>query len=287
MTGYALEMIREYPVGPDDLSAAIGAGSLFVARGAMPSSMVVEFHEGGRFMFERPDGGRVSGVFTRVVPGELVEIRWAGMTATMHFEPTAVGGRVSLHHVDIPTPEQRDAYEHGWRDALRHLVLPPLFPEERSATGDERQVLSAFLAYQRSVMAGKLNGLSEADARRRIVPSDTTPIALVRHVGFVEREWFAGYLDGQAIAVRPEDRDGWWVPADATVASVIADYASACAESDRIAALLPLDHHVAHPRLGRVSLRWIYTHLIEETARHAGHLDILRELIDGVTGVDV
>ena len=71
------------------------------------------------------------------------------------------------------------------------------------------------------------------------------------------------------------------------MASVIADYAAACAESDRIAALLPLDHHVAHPRLGRVSLRWIYTHLIEETARHAGHLDILRELIDGVTGVDV
>ena len=49
-------------------------------------------------------------------------------------------------------------------------------------------------------MAGKLNGLSEADARRRIVASDTTPIALVRHVGFVEREWFAGYLGGQAIA---------------------------------------------------------------------------------------
>ena len=100
MTGYALEMTREYPVGPDDLSAAIGAGSLFVARGAMPSSMVAEFHDGGRFTFERPDGGRVSGVFTRVVPGELVEIRWAGMTATMHFEPTAVGGRL------VPTPHR-------------------------------------------------------------------------------------------------------------------------------------------------------------------------------------
>jgi hypothetical protein len=286
MTGYVLEMTWEYPVGPDDLSAAIGTGSLFIARGAMPSSIVAEFHEGGQFTFERPDGGRVSGVFTRVVPGELVEIRWAGMTATMRFEPTEVGSRLVLHHSEIATPELRDAYEQGWRDGLRRLVLPPLFPEERSATGDERQVLSAFLAYQRTVMAGKLNGLSEADARRRIVPSDTTPIALVRHVTFVEREWFAGYLGGEPIAARPEDRDGWLVPADATVASVIADYAAACAESDRIAALLPLDHHVAHPRLGRVSLRWIYTHLIEETARHAGHLDILRELIDGVTGVD-
>jgi hypothetical protein len=287
MTGYVLEMTREYPVGPDDLCAAIGAGSLFIARGAMPSSIVAEFHDGGRFTFVRSDGGRVSGVFTRVVPGELVEITWAGMTATMRFEATAVGGRISLRHTGIPTPDLRVAYEQGWHDGLRRLVLPPLFPEERSATGDERQVLSAFLAYQRSVMTGKLNGLSEADARRRIVASDTTPIALVRHVGFVEREWFAGYLGGQPIVARPEDRDGWLVPADATVASVIADYAAACAESDRIAASLPLDHHVAHPRLGRVSLRWIYTHLIEETARHAGHLDILRELIDGVTGVDV
>jgi uncharacterized protein YndB with AHSA1/START domain len=287
MNNYAVEMAREYPVSPDDLFAAVGAGSLFIARGAMPSSIVAEFHEGGRFTFERPDGGRVSGVFTRVVPGKLVEMRWAGMTASLHFEPTAVGGRLVLRHVDIPTSELRDAYEDGWRDGLRYLVLPPLFPEERSATGNERHVLSAFLTYQRSVLAGKLRGLSEADARRRIVPSETTPIALVRHVTFVEREWFAGYLDGQPAAVTPEDRDGWWVPPDATVASVIADYAAACAESDRIAARLSLDHHVPHPRLGRVSLRWIYTHLIEETARHAGHLDILRELIDGVTGVDV
>jgi uncharacterized protein YndB with AHSA1/START domain len=287
MTGYALELAREYPVGPDVLFAAIGAGSLFIARGAMPSSIVAEFREGGRFTFERPDGGRVSGVFTRVVPGQLVEIRWAGMTASLRFEPTALGSRLVLSHVDIPSGELREAYEDGWRDGLRHLVLPPLFPEERSATADEREVLSAFLAYQRSVMTGKLNGLSEADARRRIVPSDTTPIALVRHVSFVEREWFGAYLGGQPVEVRPEDRDGWWVPSDATVASVIADYVAACAESDRIAAPLRLDHHVAHPRLGRVSLRWIYTHLIEETARHAGHLDILRELIDGVTGVDV
>jgi len=287
MTSYVVEMAREYPARPDDLFAAVGAGSLFIARGAMPSSIVAEFHEGGRFTFERPDGGRVSGVFTRVVPSKLIEIQWAGMTASLHFEPTAVGGRLVLRHVEIPTSELRDAYEDGWRDGLRYLVLPPLFPEERSATGTERHVLSAFLAYQRTVLAGKLNGLSEADARRRIVPSETTPIALVRHVTFVEREWFAGYLDGQPAAVTPEDRDGWWVPPDATVASVIADYAAACAESDRIAARLSLDHHVPHPRLGRVSLRWIYTHLIEETARHAGHLDILRELIDGVTGVDV
>jgi hypothetical protein len=286
MTGYAVEMAREYPVGPDDLSAAIGAGSLFIARGAMPSSIVTEFREGGRFSFERPDGGRVSGLFTRVVPGELVEIQWAGMIATMRFESTATGGRLSLRHADIATAELRDAYEDGWRDGLRHLVLPPLFPEERSATGDERLVLSSFLAYQRSVMTGKLDGLSEADARRRVVPSETTPIALVRHLSFVEREWFGAYLGGQPIAVRPEDRDGWWVPPEATVASVIADYVAAGAESDEIAGRLPLDHYVAHPRLGRVSLRWIYTHMIEETARHAGHLDILRELIDGVTGTD-
>ena len=180
-----------------------------------------------------------------------------------------------------------EAYADGWRVGLEHLVLPPLFPEEKSATGDEAEVLSSFLAFQRSVVVGKLRGLSDEDARRRIVPSDTTPIGLVRHLTFVEREWFGRYLGERAHhGIPAEQGDGWDVPPEATVASVIADYQAACAESDTIARGVPLGHHVAHPRLGRVSLRWIYVHMIDETARHAGHLDILREMIDGVTGVD-
>jgi hypothetical protein len=73
---------------------------------------------------------------------------------------------------------------------------------------------------------------------------------------------------------------------DDTVGALIADYERACAESRLTTARFGLDDAVPDRRLGRVSLRWIYVHLIEETARHVGHADILREQIDGATGVD-
>jgi hypothetical protein len=74
------------------------------------------------------------------------------------------------------------------------------------------------------------------------------------------------------------------LPENATVAQLLADYAAECARSRDVCARFALDDEVPHPRLGRVSLRWIYVHMIEETARHAGHADILRELADGSTG---
>jgi hypothetical protein len=71
-----------------------------------------------------------------------------------------------------------------------------------------------------------------------------------------------------------------------TVAGVLADYRAACEQSRTAAAAHGLDDAVPHDRLGMVSLRWIYVHMIEETARHAGHADILREQTDGSTGFD-
>jgi hypothetical protein len=134
----------------------------------------------------------------------------------------------------------------------------------------------------------KLRGLSESDARRRLVPSLTTPIGLVKHLAGVERNWFQHIVAG-----RPRDEiagdarggdDSWQVDETETIPALIAAFQEACAESRRIAAGLPLDHVVPHERLGEVSLRWIYVHLIREHARHGGHADILREQIDGVTG---
>jgi hypothetical protein len=80
------------------------------------------------------------------------------------------------------------------------------------------------------------------------------------------------------------DAASWEVGQDETIADVIAEYEEACAQSRRIAAGLVLDHTVPHDQLGRVSLRWIYVHIIREHARHIGHADILREQIDGATG---
>ena len=160
--------------------------------------------------------------------------------------------------------------------------------EDLVAVAAERETLEGFLEYHRRVLGGKLRGLSEEDARRRLVPTPTTMLGLVSHAAAVERNWFQHYLGGKP---REEitgnargDALSWDVGADKTIASVIAEFDSACAASRRIAAGFALDQTVPHDQLGRVSLRWIYVHIIREHARHAGHADIIREQIDGATG---
>ncbi|MER7246526.1 DinB family protein [Kribbella sp. NPDC000426] len=160
--------------------------------------------------------------------------------------------------------------------------------EDLVRTAGEREVLEAFLDSHRQVTVDKLRGLSEADARRRLVPSETTPIGLVKHLTGVERNWFQHIVAGHPRDEIPgESRggpDSWQVSDGETVAAVIAAFEQACAESRRITADLPPDHQVPHPAGGQVTLRWIYLHLLREHARHNGHADILREQLDGTTG---
>ena len=159
---------------------------------------------------------------------------------------------------------------------------PPLAPDERVRAGSEREVLATFLDLYRGIVAGKLAGLGEQDARRRLVPSATTLLGLVKHLAGVEREWFGAVLR----QMPPAPGDGFELGPEDTVAGVLADYRAACDESRAAAEAHHLDDAVPHWRLGSVSLRWIYVHMIEETARHAGHADILREQTDGTTGFD-
>jgi uncharacterized damage-inducible protein DinB len=167
---------------------------------------------------------------------------------------------------------------------------PPLAPDERVSTGSEREVLEAFLDGYRGVLARKVAGLSDAQLRLRHVPSATTLAGILRHLTAVERGWFQRRLGRY-----PEEDldpntgghdDSWELGPDDTLERLLADYDAACDESRRIAAGMALEDAVPHPRLGNVSLRWVLVHMIEETARHAGHADILRELTDGATGVD-
>jgi len=166
---------------------------------------------------------------------------------------------------------------------------PPLADEEDLvAVAGERQTLEGFLEYHRRVLSGKLRGLSEQDVRRRLVPSATTLLGLVSHAAAVERNWFQHYLGGKP---REEitgnargDAPSWDVAADKTIGGVIAEFEDACAASREIAAGFAVDQTVPHDQLGRVSLRWIYVHIIREHARHIGHADILREQLDGATG---
>jgi hypothetical protein len=164
----------------------------------------------------------------------------------------------------------------------------PLADDDLVSTAGERELLEGFLEYQRQVVSGKLRGLSEDDARRRLVPSLTTPIGLVKHAAAVERNWFQHWLaerPREQIAGNARGDEASWEPAaDETITDVITEYDDACAESRQIASSFALDDTVPHDLLGRVSLRWIYVHIIREHARHAGHADILREQTDGATG---
>jgi hypothetical protein len=165
---------------------------------------------------------------------------------------------------------------------------PPADEDDLVAVATERETLEGFLEYHRRVLPGKLRGLSEEDARRRLVPSLTTMLGLVSHAAAVERNWFQHYLGGtprEEIAGNARgDAPSWDVGPDNTIAGVMAEFESACAISRQIAAGFALDQTVPRDELGQVSLRWIYVHIIREHARHIGHADILREQIDGATG---
>jgi len=154
-------------------------------------------------------------------------------------------------------------------------------------TGPERVVLEAMLDENRESLVECVDGLSEDDARQALVPSLTTPLGVLKHVACAERSWFQRRLaalpesewDGYAYG----DEPSWSLAETDTVASVIEELQRAASRSREIAAAYDLDHTIEHDVMGTLSLRWIYLHMIEEVARHAGHADILREQIDGKT----
>ena len=147
---------------------------------------------------------------------------------------------------------------------------------------DQRTQLEAMLAEVRSQIAGLLDGLTEEQARRRLVASATTPLALVKHATFVETVWAHVALTGRTReqAGLPEDVEHSFLPGpDDTVASVRAAYVAAGEEARSIAAAYDVDDLAWHNRRSPLTLRWVYLHLIAELSRHAGHGDILREQI--------
>jgi len=151
--------------------------------------------------------------------------------------------------------------------------MPP-----RLAAG-ERETLLALLQFQRDSLALKLADLDEAAARRELVGSGTTLLWLAKHLTGAEYRWIVDRFAGQDIEVEDALTD-----AD-TIASVLDGYRAAWARTDAIvAAASSLDEGCRRTDAVAINLRWVLMHLLEETARHAGHADILREQIDGQTG---
>jgi len=158
---------------------------------------------------------------------------------------------------------------------------------------DERTVLTTFLDYARDTVHAKCSGLSDADARRAPLPGSPlmTISGLVSHLRWVEAGWIERTMLGGTINPPWTDDDPdreFRIAVTVPLAQLLADYRAACDRHRDQVASLDLDTPSRGElswRAEPVTLRWILLHLTEETARHNGHLDILRELADGARGI--
>jgi uncharacterized protein DUF664 len=157
------------------------------------------------------------------------------------------------------------------------------------STATERDALQSYLDHMREALVGKVGGLSEQDARRASTVSSLSLLAILKHSAVWERRWFQVVFAGRPAAdgwpaVRGEPDGTFALGDEDTVNSVLAEYRAQIAASRDILAAGDLDARCARSDLVDKNLRWVAMHMIQETARHAGHADIIREAIDGSRG---
>ncbi|KUM94110.1 hypothetical protein AQI88_23410 [Streptomyces cellostaticus] len=154
-------------------------------------------------------------------------------------------------------------------------------------TAGEKETLHASLDRHRDAVLWKLDGLDDEQLRRPMTPTGTTLLGLVKHLASVEYGWFVETFggEGEPLWFDPYESEDMHIAPGETTQQIVAFYGRARTAADRMITELPLDAP-GRPswRDHSVSLRWVLVHMIAETARHAGHMDILRELIDGATG---
>ncbi len=151
----------------------------------------------------------------------------------------------------------------------------------------EKETLCALLDQQRDAMVAICAGCSDEDLRKHLVPSETTILGIVKHLAYVEGWWFhtvfGGHPDIGPSSVEDPNAD-FRIEPDESTTYMLDFYASQCAKSNDLIDAASLDDLGHDPRPSArkdVSLRWIVTRMIAETARHAGQADILREQLDG------
>ena len=166
-------------------------------------------------------------------------------------------------------------------------MIPPRIRPPLGA--DERTQLVGWLDLQRAIIAWKCEGLSEADAHRPVLPTSPymTMAGIVSHLRWVEHMWFEMIFMDHPAGPHfggPEDAD--MVVAGIPLGQLLGEYDRQCATSNDIIAAHSLEEVGRYPeyRATETTLRWIMLHMIEETARHAGHMDAIRELLDGQKG---
>ncbi len=168
------------------------------------------------------------------------------------------------------------------------MSLP--FPEPTNPVGSRADVFLGYLDYFRSTLVGKLQDLPENELRQSRLPSGWTPIELLKHLAHVELRWLVWGFEGLDVGdAWGDNRDGqWYVAPDETLTDLVAAIRTQGARSRAIVEA----HNLSD--VGKPGDRWdgadpatlerILFHLVQEYARHVGHLDIVRELIDGQVG---
>lgn len=156
--------------------------------------------------------------------------------------------------------------------------------------GAEKEVLTGFLDHYRRTILAICEGLSEEDLRRSVVPSGTTLLGIVKHLAYVELGWFVENVANEPVEY-PFDLDDdpeadMRADDDETSEEIFELYRACCDRARAALDAASLDDPVLSPKRSRdYNVRWVLVHMIEETARHAGHMDIIREQLDGRTGV--
>jgi hypothetical protein len=167
----------------------------------------------------------------------------------------------------------------------RTPVIRPDGRVDPPEAGPERDVVGGVLDFLRGTVVMKARGLSDEQARAAACPPSTLTVAgIIGHLTAVERFWFAIDFAGQDLPHpwTPEDPHGAFAP-EGTLDELIAAYEAECARSRGIVSANGLDE-LARSEGMDFSLRYAVAHMIEETGRHCGHLDLLREALDGTTG---
>lgn len=158
------------------------------------------------------------------------------------------------------------------------------------STSNERAALAGFLDKQRDALIRKVRGVSDADARRAPTASALSLLGLLKHSTVWEQRWFQGIVAGRPLPDGWPDRESpvpdqdFVVDENDTVERWVARYAEAAEASRQVVAGRELDQPCVRTDIVDCNVRLVVLHMIEETARHAGHADIIRETIDGSRG---
>jgi hypothetical protein len=156
---------------------------------------------------------------------------------------------------------------------------------------DVKADLHRYLKTARDVLLWKLDGLTEYDVRRPMTPTGTNLLGLVKHLTGVENDYFGTVFDrpfGEPVPWADAlDNSDMWATAEESREYIVGLYRRVCAHADTTIDALALDAvgHVPWWKPGKVTLHRILVHVTAETHRHAGHADIVRELIDGAVGL--